>query len=147
MAHLDTFLQYQNSVRPHGQEWQRNYAARLQEYRHCFPPDSQPMLDRYVARIPLSRRLGINFEQSLKWGDSGHMPENDLQLDDLPAGSIFRLVAHPSILFQSIEKRRVRWLCRRVDNGRQYVISGYAPVRLPSDLSEASADSSILFGM
>ena len=147
MAHLDTRLQYQGSVRPHGHEWQRNYVARLKEYRHCFPAESLRYLDSYTARIPLNRRLGISFEQSLNWGDSGHNPGNDLQLNDLPAGSVFRLAVRPNILFQSMEKRRVRWICRRVDNGRRYVVPGYAPVLLPPDRSEASADTSLPSGM
>ena len=133
MAHLDTWLQYRNSIAPHGHEWQQNYAALLTQYRHCFPAGSHSLLERYVSRIPLNRRTGTAFEQSLKQYDPGYTPENDLHLDDLPAGTVFALAARPDTRFRSLEKRRTRWLCQHLGNGRQYLVLGTASVIRTND--------------
>ena len=128
VAHLDTRLQYEGTVQPHGHEWQHNYATRLKEFRHCFPPESHPLIDRYTAHIPLRRRIGEELEHILKRYNPDYTPASELHLDDLPAGTRFRLAARPETLFQSVEKRRTRWLCRHLDNGRQYLVRGSAPV-------------------
>lgn len=131
MAHLDTRLQYEGRVSPHGHEWQRNYALRLKEYRDSFPPESRELLDRYAQTIPLVRRTGEAFEQVLKRYNPDYTPEQETTLDDLPAGSCFVLVGQPKLHYRSLEHRRTRWLCQCLDDGRQYLIRGAAPV-MPS---------------
>ena len=128
IAHLDTRLQHQGRVAPHGHEWQQNYARRLQQFRLSFPPESLPLLDRYTSRIPLHRRTGEEFEQTLKRYNPDYSPT--LLLDDLPPGSLFRIATQPSILFRSIERRRTRWLCLNTANGRQYLVRASAPVTI-----------------
>jgi hypothetical protein len=51
-----------------------------------------------------------------------------LVLDDLPAGSRFRLKNKPELLFESLERRRTRWLCREVTTGRTYTVAATAEV-------------------
>lgn len=128
IAHLDTRLQYNGRVAPHGHEWQQNYATRLRQFRHGFPPESLTLLDRYTARIPLSRRTGDEFEQVLKRYDPDYSPAADLHLDDLPADTLFRIAATPRILFRSIERRRTRWRCLNMANRREYLVRGSAIV-------------------
>ena len=127
IAHLDTRLQYNGRVLPHGHEWQRNYSNRLREFRHCFPPESLDLLDSYTAHIPLHRRTGEEFERILKCAD-GTSSTDEIHLDDLPPGTLFRLAGHPDTLFRSIERRRTRWICQHQGNGRQYLVRGTAPV-------------------
>ena len=128
VAHLDTRLQFNGNVQPHGHEWQRNYARRLTEFRACFPPESRDLLDRYVRHIPLVRRAGEAFEQVLKRYDPGYNPGDELHLDDLPPGSLFHIAGKPSPLFRSIERRRTRWLCQDEATGKQYLVRGISPV-------------------
>lgn len=130
IAHLDIRLRYQGRVSPHGHEWQESYARRLLEFRSCFPPESLVLLDRYTGRIPLNRRTGEEFERVLKHYDPGYSPAQELHLDDLAPGSLFRIAGRSSPLFRNLERRRTRWLCQDVASGRQYLVRGSAPVTL-----------------
>lgn len=131
VAHLDTRLQYDGRVAPHGHEWQQNYARRLRQFRHCFPSESLALLDRYVSRIPLHRRTGEEFEQVLKRYNPDYTPAAELHLDDLPPGTLFRIAGRPSPLFRSLERRRTRWLCQDTATARQYLVRGASPVVVP----------------
>ena len=129
-AHLETHLKY-NAVQPHGHEWQAEYARLLAERLADFPDEVRPLMARYVSRIPLSRALGRRIEELLHRYDSDAQDEPVTHLDDLPAGTRFRLKRKPSLLFLSVERRRTRWLCREESSGRMYVVAGSAEVVLP----------------
>ncbi|MBR3783036.1 MAG: hypothetical protein IKJ78_01025 [Bacteroidales bacterium] len=126
-AHLETHLKY-SSVQPHGHEWQAEYASLLAARADDFPEEVRPLVLRYAARIPLSRVLARSIEEELHRHDSGAGAGPSLRLDNLPAGSLFRLKKKPDILFASIERRRTRWLCRDAATGRLYTVSGGAEV-------------------
>lgn len=127
MAHLDTFVRYGRSVRPHGREWQQAYALQLQHYLHCFPQEIQPLIVRYISSLPLShpRKNDIERQLSLLGIEVGN---SFPVLNELTAGSQFALRSHPERRFRAIEKRRTRWLCLCIDDGRKYLISGTAEV-------------------
>lgn len=122
-AHLETHLRYRSAA-PHGHEWQSEYARLMVETIAFFPPETQPPIQRLASRIPLNRTLMREVEMSLK-GGSG---PSAMRLDDLPAGSLFRLASKPDMLFKSVERRRTRWLCVERQSGRQYTVSGLAEV-------------------
>ena len=122
-AHLETHLKHRDAA-PHGHEWQTEYARLMSECLAFFPPDVQPSVRRLAARIPLSRTLMRGVEQQLR----GPADPAAVLLDDLPAGSLFRLAAKPDILFRSVARRRTRWLCVDQQSGRQYTVSASAEV-------------------
>ena len=126
-AHLETHLRYDH-VQPHGHEWQGEYAHLLATHAALFPPEVQPLIQRYVRRIPLNRNLLRQIEEALHRYDPGYTDVPHRVLDDLPAGSRFRLTARPDILFVSIERRRTRWLCRDTATGRTYTVAARAEV-------------------
>ena len=126
-AHLETHLKY-NNVQPHGYEWQREEALLVATHAALFPPEVQPLLARYVRRIPLSRSILQQIEALLHRYDPGYSDEEHLTLDGLPAGSRFRLKTKPDMLLESVERRRTRWLCRDVATGRQYTVAATAEV-------------------
>ena len=126
-AHLETHLKH-TGVAPHGHEWQGEYARLLDAHATLFPPEVQPLLQRYARRIPLNRALLRQIEEALHRYDPGYADTPHLVLDDLPAGSRFRLRARPDMLFESIERRRTRWLCRETGSGRTYTVDAHAAV-------------------
>lgn len=130
VAHLDTRLFYGSDVSAHGHEWQEAYASRLKEFRHCFPPESRPILDAYISKIPLYRLKGEEFEQLLKRYDPDYNPTSEQCLDDLAVGSLFSLVSRPNMVFLALQRYRTRWLCRLEGNGRTYYVRGATPVHL-----------------
>lgn len=126
-AHLETHLKYKR-VSAHGHEWQGEYAALLRENIHFFPVEVRQFIELYSSRIPLARAVGRHVEELLRRHDAGYDASAVLSLDDLPAGSLFRLKAKPEHLFRSQEKRRTRWLCIDIATHRQYTVSGSAEV-------------------
>lgn len=131
-AHLETYLKYPRTgrgratVQPHGHEWQAEYAQLLAARSDCFPIESQPLLARYVSRVPLSRAIGRELEDSLRCYDANTEPV--IRLDSLPLGTLFRPASHPGKVFRSIERRRTRWICLEPSSGRRYLVSGHAAV-------------------
>ena len=126
-AHLETHLKY-SSVQPHGHEWQAEYARLIGLAIGCFPDEVRPLMARYAARVPLQRSLGRQIEELLRHYNPGAENVDIVHLDDLPAGSRFRLKNKPEMLFESVERRRTRWLCREVAGGRMYTVTGRAEV-------------------
>lgn len=128
MAHLDTFVQYGRSVRPHGPEWQYAYARLMQAYCSCFPNELQPFVARCSSIVPLRRTLTRKIEKGL----AAYNPTDQQApiLDDQPTGTRFRLKSHPKNQYQSLERRRTRWLCLELESQRRYLISGTAPIEL-----------------
>ena len=131
-AHLETHLKYdtegRRSVMPHGHEWQEEYRRLLANHADLFPTDTQPLLARLTRRIPLNRSLMHQIEELLHHHDPDYSAAEHTTLDDLPAGSRFRLKTNPKMLFESVERRRTRWLCRDLATGRQYTIAAHAEV-------------------
>lgn len=126
-AHLETHVKYAD-VAPHGHEWQGEYARLLAEHAVWFPPEVRPLVARYASRVPLYRPLLRQIEELLHRYDKDYVEGAVVHLDDLPAGSRFRLKSRPERLFVSLEHRRTRWLCREEDNRRQYTVNGAAEV-------------------
>lgn len=126
-AHLETHLKHSN-VQPHGHEWQEEYRRLIVAHTAFFPNDVHPLLARLVRRIPLNHSLMQQVEEQLHHHDPGYRPDLRLTLDELPVGSRFRLKDKPDLLFESLERRRTRWLCREVGTGRRYTVAAHAEV-------------------
>ncbi len=129
-AHLETHLKHSH-VLPHGHEWQEEYRLLLADHADLFPADAQPPLARLTRRIPLSRTQMRIVEEALRHYNPNYSAEEHTVLDELPAGSHFRLKNKPQKLFESIQRRRTRWLCRDLDSGRHYTIAARSEV-IPS---------------
>ena len=136
-AHLETHMRYTEKVPPHGHEWQAEHAKLLLEMTDYFPAEVRPVIKLYASRIPLVRATGRKIETMLRSYDPGNTGETALKLDDLPAGSLFRLKSKPEILFRSEMRRRTRWLCTAVDSGRRYTVNGEAEIVKAEVVKEA----------
>lgn len=128
MAHLDTFLLYQNSVKPHGHEWQEQYRRRLKSFVRQFPSDVAELVGKYVRRIPLNQTIGKQIESVLMKYNPGYDPAVDLLLKDLEVGARFRIKTRPHMVLEIEEKRRTRYRCVDVATGNMYLVAGNAPV-------------------
>ena len=128
-AHLETYLKYSShlSLSPHGHEWQEEYRQLLITHADLFPVEVQGLLKRYTRRIPLSHPVGKEIEAALHRHDADYDPDS-LVLDQLQGGVRFRLKRKPDLLFEVLEKRRTRWLCKELTNGRQYLVNGSSEV-------------------
>ncbi|MBR1784122.1 MAG: hypothetical protein IJ760_01625 [Bacteroidales bacterium] len=121
-AHLETRLKH-TDVKPHGPEWQEEFRSLLAAHAALFPDDVQHDLALLLRRRPFSPTLMRRIEAALR-PDSPSSP----QLDSLPPGTRFRMASQPGLLFESIERRRTRWLCRELNSGRLFTVSATARV-------------------
>lgn len=128
MAHLDTWLQYKTSVQPHGHEWQAAYARLINQYLGIFPTDIALLMQRYTARIPLSRTIEKQIDARMRHYDPDYTPSQDITLNDLTPGTRFHIASRPDHHFQVLEKRRTRWICLNLADGKKYLVSGTAIV-------------------
>ena len=144
-AHLETYLKYTShlsplapqgrrpqftshlSPSPHGHEWQEEYRQLLIAHANLFPPEVQPFLKKYTRRIPLSHPVAKEIEAALHRYNADFDPDL-LTLDQLAVGDQFRLKNKPDLLFETLEKRRTRWLCRDLTSHRQYLVNGSAEI-------------------
>jgi len=128
MAHLNTWLQHGNTIQPHGHEWQANYARLINLYLPLFPTDVSVLLQRYTARIPLSRTIEKQIDAQLRHYNPDYTPSQDITLNDLTPGTRFHIASRPDHHFQALEKRRTRWICLNLADGKKYLVSGTAVV-------------------
>lgn len=129
MAHLTAWLEYRQTIQPHGHEWQEHYRRliRLHLELGAFAPEAAQLIGSYIRRIPLNHATGGRIELMLR--QSGHdAMEPILVLNNLEEGDKFVLRNYPDRLFTAIEKRRTRWKCRDERTGQFFTVSGTAEV-------------------
>ncbi|MBR1851261.1 MAG: hypothetical protein IJ789_07825 [Bacteroidales bacterium] len=127
MAHLENGLHHPHT-QPHGHEWQTEFARLIAQYVDCFSADVAPLLARYASRVPLNRTLLAEIERRLRCKMPGH--ESATVLNDLRPGERFALRNRPQATFCAVERRRTRWLCTSLADGRNYLVVGTAEVVL-----------------
>lgn len=135
MAHLVACVKYVRISRPHGYEWQTEYASLLSEYvdAGAFSDDVSKLISKYVSHIPLNRSVAMELECLLR--NYGVQSDNTLKcLNDLHEGDHFVLVDYPDTVFRVIKKRRTRWLCRDLQRDVDCLVRGCASVRLFVDV-------------
>lgn len=124
MAHLVTWEQNRNSVKPHGKEWKDAFKLEMQPYltEDVFPKDVLSELKRHM-RSPLSATSrDLNLIRVLKSYDE---PNAQVFLEDVPFNSEFTL---GNKRFVKGEQLRKRFRCTEIGTGRVYLVSSIAEV-------------------
>lgn len=127
-AHFETHRKYSTRVQPHGHEWQTEYARLLRECLTLFPAEARETIALYANHIPFVRAVGRQAEELLRRHDPGYQPDTAVHLDDLSAGTLFRIKRNPVLLFRAEQRRRTRWICTDTGSGRLYTVPGTAEV-------------------
>lgn len=131
MAHLENYLSHRNTVKPHGHEWQEKYQQILEHYlliEGAFPKEAIPLMERLCRRKPLSITLRREVEEILKRENPDYDPGKHQMVKELEKGNYFALKSHPSLVFELGDKRRTRFFCKEISNGRIYLVPGDAEV-------------------
>jgi hypothetical protein len=125
LAHLVIWEKYQRKVRPHGEEWKRQFRNMLQEVlmTGVFQGDEVAIIQQFVLGKMSYRTFNQQFERNIHEKDPG---DQGLLLSELPLRSIFSL--YNGRRFVKMEKLRTRYRCREVRSGRLFLISGMAKV-------------------
>ena len=125
-AHLKTFEEFDNKVKPHGMEWKSNFKNLMEPFLNdkIFPSDLLMPIKKYMDNPSSSTSNSVLLNEFRRYDG----PRDYLVLEELPMDSFFRI--YNGVVFKKIEKLRKRYKCIRIDNNRIYLVSSMAKVVL-----------------
>lgn len=125
-AHLGCFLKHANKVNPHGIEWKNIYTDLLKPFisKRIFPEELIPVLVYHVSNPLASSCTCPKLSRALAKYDNNP----GTFLSDIAAKEVF--VFH-NIEYKKLEMRRTRYICKRLSDGKKFLISGRAFVETP----------------
>lgn len=123
LAHLITYNEHRDRVKPHGAEWKNNFKKTLGPFlgNAIFPQDVEAAVRAYLANPAASTCSDIHLSKVLARYDRVSHPDIRL-LDDLPAGTHF-LYGRERRRFVKGHKQRTRYLCREVGTAHDYLFN------------------------
>lgn len=126
-AHLITWNQYQNAVKPHGIEWKANFKLMMQPFliQQIFPANLQTHLIQYLQNPAASSCSDMNLFKALQQHDQA--TENSITIEQLAVNGLFEF--KEGRVFKKIEKLRKRYKCVEVKTGLIYLFSPLAPIK------------------
>ena len=130
LAHYTVYVNYpKRRLEPHGEEWKQTFTQLLLPYLkpEIFPEDILQALHRHLQHIKASSTADPNLAKVMKRYDANPTGEKVLTVDDLPEGTVFQL--GNGLRFKKGPKKRTRYQCECLDNGRTYSVSGLAEVK------------------
>ncbi|GAA4452536.1 SprT-like domain-containing protein [Rurimicrobium arvi] len=132
LAHMLVFIRFGNKVMPHGSEWKNQFKEMLIPYigKKFFPNDIEQALLRYIQNPKASTCTDTNLYKTLY----RYNRTDDLKtlVESLDIGSIFR--TEEGRLYKILEKRRTRYRCEDLQNGKMYLFPAiYEVIRVVKD--------------
>ena len=127
IAHLKTYLDYGNRIRPHGDEWKRNFEELFYHFQmeDEFGKDEAMLLVIKNELKSPKACSGVNLAV-----EKAFTPYDDISgtyLDELLHGENFEFRGHR---YQKLESRRTRVMCLNLTNNRKYTINKAALVEV-----------------
>lgn len=125
-AHLKTYQDFKNRVKPHGEEWKNNFKSLIQPFLklNIFPADIIVAINGYMNNPAASSCTDLNLYRILKKYDK-HISEA-IHIEELPEQTIFQLKNGRT--FQKLEKLRKRYKCLEISTQRIYLFHPIAEV-------------------
>ena len=125
IAHALVHKKHGNRVKPHGLEWKSEYKQLMLIFfaHNIFPDDITRPLAAYMKNPKASSNADRKLFLALRAYDKN--TDSITYLQDLDEGSEFIL---QKILFRKGKKRRTRYSCVNISNGREYTVNALAEV-------------------
>lgn len=125
-AHLKTYQDFKNRVKPHGEEWKNNFKQLIQPFLklNIFPTDIIIAISSYMNNPAASSCTDLNLYRILKKYDK--TASDIIHIEDLEENSVFKLKNGRT--FQKLEKLRKRYKCIELDTNRTYLFHPIAEV-------------------
>lgn len=122
IAHLLTYLQHKNKVKPHGEEWQDNFRILMYPLLNIdvFEMKMLPHLFNYFKKPKASSCSDKNLHTILQ-GNT----KTGKTIFDMPEKTEFTF---KNKTFKLLTKKRTRAICEEIGTGQRYFISGHAIV-------------------
>lgn len=126
-AHLLTWNDYKNKVKPHGTEWKTNFKRMMKPFFdiEVFPPDIRHTIINYLNNPAASSCTDLTLARALKMYDA---PLASQKVEELPIDAIFKI--KDGRKFKKGERMRKRYRCLCLDNGNTYLFNPLAEVFL-----------------
>ncbi|MBU1372438.1 MAG: SprT-like domain-containing protein [Bacteroidetes bacterium] len=127
-AHLVTFNEYKNRVKPHGAEWKDNFKRMMVPFfeLEIFPMDVKKAIVAYLHNPAASSCSDLNLYKALKIYDQPN--PSMVTVEKIPTNSIF--VMKNGRTFKKLERIRKRYRCVEIKTGLIYLFSPIAEVKL-----------------
>lgn len=128
-AHLLTWNEYKNKVKPHGQEWKSNFKRMMSPFleQSVFPDDIHKAILIYLSNPSASSCTDLQLSRALKKYDEQY---NSSRLEEIPLNTVFTI--KDGRRFRKGERLRKRYRCVCLDNGNVYLFNPLAEVTLPA---------------
>ena len=125
-AHLKTYQDFKNHVKPHGEEWKNNFKNLIQPFLKLdiFPQDIVFAISHYMNNPAASSCTDLHLYRALKNYDD--VKDNALHIESIPENAIFQLKNGRK--FQKLEKLRKRYKCVEIDTKKIYLFHPIAEV-------------------
>jgi hypothetical protein len=130
IAHLVVFENYGNRVKPHGKEWKLAYRNLMNPFLidKVFPDDLEHIIYQFLQNAAASSNTHLLLARALKKYDLEETPGQFIE--ELEENCIFKL--SNGKVFKKLEKRRKRFKCINIENGKYYLFDPLARV-IPLD--------------
>lgn len=124
-AHLKTWMEYKNSVKPHGTEWKSNFVQLMHPIvkMAILPRDIEQALLNSFSNMKASSCTDIQLQRVLKKYD--YFAYEEILLEKLPKYATFVL---DKKVFRKEDLRRTRYMCTELSTGKKYLIYKLATV-------------------
>ncbi|WP_233260911.1 SprT-like domain-containing protein [Pedobacter sp. HMWF019] len=126
-AHLLTWNEHKNKVKPHGQEWKNNFKRMMSPFleQSVFPEDIHRAILTYLSNPSASSCTDLQLSRALKRYDQAY---NSSRLEEIPLNTVFTI--KDGRKFRKGERLRKRYRCLCLDNGNIYLFNPLAEVTL-----------------
>lgn len=128
-AHLLTWNEYKRSVKPHGQEWKRNFKRMMEPFlaMGIFPEDLQNEINNYLINPSASSCTDVSLFKAIQ---SYNVPDPEskkvLLIENIPSDATF--IIRNGRKFRKLEKLRKRYKCIELATGRLYLFHPMAEI-------------------
>ena len=125
-AHLKTYQDFKNRVKPHGEEWKNNFKSLIQPFLRLkiFPADIVHAINNYMNNPAASSCTDLNLYRILKKYDTNILEVT--HVEELPEQAIFQMKNGRT--FQKMEKLRKRYKCLEISTQKIYLFHPIAEV-------------------
>lgn len=126
-AHLLTWNDHKNKVKPHGEEWKRNFKRMMTPFieKEIFPDDVCKAIVSYLQNPSAASCTDLKLSRTLKRYDKAM---NILRLEELPVNAVFTI--KDGRKFKKGMQLRKRYRCVCLDDGNTYLFNPLAEVTL-----------------
>ncbi|WP_240903057.1 SprT-like domain-containing protein [Sphingobacterium sp. SGG-5] len=137
-AHLKTWNDYKNRVKPHGAEWKTNFKSLMVPFikLDIFPEDIVQAVSTYMDNPAASSCTDLHLYRTLKKYDS--TPTGVLHVENLDCNSVFYLKNGRA--FQVLEKMRKRYKCIELSSKKMFLFHPLAEVFVIKDEIPCTSD-------